>query len=365
MKKITAVLILAVIWYFAGMFRQPAVMALTICGVLLVLVLSVISIYQKRRLNVEISETQMIGFKNIHKPIRLYAENKSLIPVNRFRVILKTGYANDKKYIKRKFNGSALGKNSNADNVSEFYVTAPYCGVINIDLKKIKVYDNLAMFSSSKRVKGQAKLLVFPVPKEMNIVMPFFGSYENTPVTETISEKTGDDHSEIKLIREYRQGDLYRHIHHNYSAKTDSIWVKEYNKENDLIFDLIIDTSSEKPLTQDIYDAVFEIVYSLVTSLVKRDVILNVHWFDNKTGGFAEFTVENEKQSEEMLAALYNTDTECDKFKFGSLFSKMPPDSMIINSSLEWYFAGKPVYKFSLNNFEKELYSMIFTLNVQ
>ncbi len=363
MKKITAVLILAVVWYFAGMFRQPAVMALTICGILLVLVLIIMSIYQKHHMSIELPKAQIIGFKNIQKPIKLYAENKSLLPVNRFKVVLRTGYANDKKTVKRKFNGSALGRNANNDNVSEFYITAPYCGIINIDLKKIKVYDNLAMFSSSKRVNSQAKLLIYPIPKEMNIIIPFFGSYDNSPVTESISDKTGDDHSEIKLIREYRPGDLYRHIHHNHSAKTGNIWVKEYKKENDLIFDLLIDTSSDSPLTPEVYDALYEIVYSVTTSLVKKEILLKVHWFDNRLGGLTEMLVENEEQANEMLAALYNTDKSCNRLRFSGAASQLPPEAMIINSSLEWYFGGKPVYRFSLNNFEKELYSIIFTLN--
>ena len=104
--------------------------------------------------------------------------------------------------------------------------------------------------------------------------MPPFGTYTNDPVAESTSDKKGEDHSEVRLIREYRDGDLPRHIHRNYSAKTEKLWIKEYEKENDYIFDLFIDSSSETRLTVEQKDAFFELIFAVIKNLMENDIII-------------------------------------------------------------------------------------------
>ena len=364
MKKISALLMIALLWYFSGMYRQPAVMSLLFCAVILVTVLFAMAIYQRFHLKVTLPRSQIITFKNYQKPVSVYSENTSLLPVNYFRAVITAAYKGSRKKIKKKFNGSALGKKQNDSNVSEFYLTPPYCGVIELRLKKIWIYDNLALFSFSKRSSEEAKLLVFPVPKQMNIIMPLFGGYDNIPIADNISRKIGDDHNEIRQIRQYRPGDLNRYIHQNYSARTDSLWVKEYCKENDFVFDILIDTSSDRPLTAEQMDGICELSYSLIVSLLKKEAIMVVHWFDKEHNALRSFNVSTEKDAMEMMAGFFNTDTECTQEQIAGAASALPIERITVNSRLEWTFNDKPVYCFHYNRLEFELSSFVFSLRL-
>jgi len=364
MKKITALLILLILWYFSGMFRQPAVMSLILCAVFVVVILLGLAIYQLFHINISLPKAKIITYKNVENRIEFNVENKSIIPVNRFKIIFVTGYTGVKKRIRKKFSGAALGKNENKDNISEFFMIPPYCGLVDIELKKIKVYDNMTLFSLSKKLDDHVQIFVMPVPKLMNISMPVFGGYDNMPMTEMLSHKSGDDNSEIRQVREYRTGDLYRHIHHNYSARTDSLWTKEYRKENDFVFDILVDTSHEGALPIEYSDAFYEILYSLVYTLIQNEMILKVHWFERSLKGLRSFDVNNEKDALEMMAALYSADSSCTKQEFYGAASVLKNEFMKINTSLEWYFGEKAVYRFSVQDIEKQLAGLIFDLNV-
>ncbi len=362
MKGLTTILTMLAIWYFAGMFRQTWMMVLAVTIGVITILMTAAAIYQQRKLTIELQKKRSIAFKKLEKDISISAINKSRLPVNRYRVKMKLHYSTDKDGSRRTLSGCANGKGSKEDNLSEFYITAPYCGVINIELKKVRVYDPLTLFSSTRRLRESGEIIVFPVEKRMNIIMPAVGSYDDIPLTETRTPKKGDDHSEVHLIREYIPGDLTRHIHHNFSAKTDSIWVKEFTKDNDLIFDLFLDTSGSDTLQTDEWDAFYEIVFSVLIALVRKEVALNVHYFDRARGGIVQFTADTEELCAELLAKLYLADKSCRPEELFSGTDTRSPGRMVITTGLEWYFSGRPVYRFHKEKTEAELSALAFRL---
>ena len=362
MKGLVTVLTMLAVWYFAGMFRQTWMMVLAVCIGLLAVLMTAAAIYQRLRLRLSLLKSRSIAFKKLEKEVAIKAENRSRLPVNRYKVKLLIRYTTDKTGVKRRLNGCAGGRKENDDNISEFYINAPYCGVIRIELKKISVFDPLTLFSSGARIKGSGEILVFPVEKRMNLIMPAVGSYDDIPLTDTRAPKQGDDHSEVHLIREYRPGDLTRHIHQNYSAKTDSIWVKEFTKDNDLIFDLFLDTSDSKALKTDEWDAFYEIVFSVLIALVNRDVSVNVHYFDREKGGVSQFSVNNDSLCAELLAKLYFADKDCKREELFGNTDINAPGRMLITTGLEWYFSGRPIYRFNKEKTEAELSALAFRL---
>lgn len=362
MKGFTALLIILILWYFAGMYRQPILLALAICMVVLSVVLYALAVYQKHRLKVKLPRRRSITFKKLERGIPLQAENTSLLPVNRYRVTLALRYTTDRKPVRKRFAACAGGRTMKNADMTEFFLQAPYCGVIDIRLLRLRVYDSFSVFSCSKRLHEQGQILVFPVEKKINLLLPSEGSYDNLPVTDTRSPKPGDDHSEVYQIREYQPGDPSRYIHHNYSAKTDSLWVKEYSKENDFIFDLYLDTAGEKPVAAEVWDAFYEIVYSVVLALIRKDIILHVHWFDREQMGIVNMKLTAEEDAAEMLARLYLADKHCRREEFAVDGDVNAPGAMVINTALEWYFSGQPVSRFMADNVETELSSLTFRL---
>ncbi len=362
MKGILILLTMMTIWYFAGMFRQSGMLTLMLCLGIVAVLLTFLAIYQKYRFRLSMDHTKDIAFKGVERAFTLTAENKSILPVNRYRMTVAMKYSADKKPVVKRLNGCAGGKNMKDSSTAEFFFQAPYCGVIDVELKKAKVYDPMSVFSSTKKIRQKGQILVFPVEKEMHIVTPSVGSYDNLPVADSHSNRVGDDHSEVHQIREYRPGDLIRHIHQNYSAKTDSIWVKEFSRENDYVIDLFLDTSNSGQKTTEDWDAFYEIVYSVAVSLLKKEFRICAHWFDRKKNGVVEMQLDSLEDCAEMLAEVYLADKNCSG---SELFGAASPDTegtMVINTGLDWYFSGQPVYRFTKEKVENELSVLSFRL---
>lgn len=363
MKKFIALILLAATWYFAGMHRSAPMMATIICGVIFVVAMSVLTTILKRSTSLSILPQQKPVFKGREGVVRVRAENRFILPVNRFTVSIEMKYRGAGRASKKKLNGCAPGSRSKTDRNSEFCFFAPYCGIVEVKLKKLRVYDYLQLFSSAKRLRDVgAEIAVLPYPKEMKIDFPNYGAYTFEPVTESSSDASGDDLSEIRLVREYRPGDLTRHIHRNYSARTQKLWVKEYRKENDYIFDLLVDLSSGSSLSDIERDAVFEIVCSVAASLMKRDVVIRAYWYDAGSGNLRMNELRSKKDVSTFMLELINSDTNVRTDAFDGAAGDIGKTGMIINSRLEWYFLGKPVFRFDADNVERQLSEQYFDL---
>lgn len=362
MKGITILLITLILWYFAGMFRQTNVMALAVCMLVLAVLLIILSFYQRHKLSVRLSDKKLIAFKGAENIVPVFSENRSLLPVNKYKITLAVKYRNSKTAVKKRFTGCAAGRRMKEGRRAEFFLTAPYCGIIDIELKRLRVYDNLSLFSSSKKASGSCQLLVFPSPKYMNIILPSGGSYDDLPLSDSRSDKAGDDHSEVRLIREYRPGDLSRHIHHNYSAKTGAVWVKEYYKENDYILDLYLNTASSENAVEETWDAYYEIAISIIFSLLSMNFFLHIHWYDGEKGGLVETEIKSTADLADLLTRLYSADKICTQEEFSGVTDTDSTGIMMLNMELEWTVSGRTVYRFDPQKAEAELTSAVFSL---
>ncbi len=365
MKKIVAVLLLVLAWYFAGMNRQPYVMAAVICGIIFIVLSFILTRILKRDLTAEIPKQNTVIYKNMQAQFTVCTRNRSRLPVNKYKLTLQMNYRDSKDKAVKKLSGSACPAGSEGDNSAEVYFAAPYCGMIDAELLRLRVYDYFMIFSSSKKLSGvKGEVAVLPPPRKMNIVMPPFGTYTNDPVAESTSDKKGEDHSEVRLIREYRDGDLPRHIHRNYSAKTEKLWIKEYEKENDYIFDLFIDSSSETRLTVEQKDAFFELIFAVIKNLMENDIIIRINYFDREKGGLILYELTDKNNTEDFMIDLYKADIFCGRDEFLRVCNLSADDNvMVLNASLEWYFCGRPVYRFSRQSIYYELVDRYFDLS--
>lgn len=364
MKKIVTIIILAATWYFAGMNQQPSVMAAAVCGLVFVIFSFLLARILKHFLSADIPPQKNIIYKNTEAELTVHVENKSRLPVNRYKINILMKYRGEKKGTQKKFNGNASGGKDSKDNTAVIYFTAPYSGIIDVSMTKLRVYDYFMIFSSSKRLKNiSGEVIVLPPPRKMHIRMPAFGSYTNEPVAESSSDTKGEDHSEIRLIREYREGDLTRHMHRNYSARTEKIWIKEYQKENDYIFDMFIDTSYSSELMTDDKDAFYEMVNSVLYNLMEHDIIILIHYFDKNKGGLIMYELSDKSHIDDFTAVFFRADTFCTKEEYASVSrTDVMSEAMFLTTSLEWFFNGKHIFTFKKGKILQELEQQFFDL---
>lgn len=361
MRKLAVLILILAAWYFSGMNSQTTIFSAVICAAIIAVIAFVYSRVAKYRIDAYIPPQKSSVYKDTETSLKLSAVNKSRLPVNRFTVNIEMKYQTEKKGTTRKLNGSAAGS-TDGETEAKLYYTAPYCGLIEASLKRIRVYDYFGMFSSTRKLQSDKReIFVMPKPKNMNLIMPPFGAYTANAVADSTSDKSGDDHSEIRMIREYREGDLMRHIHRNFSAKTEKLWVKEYSRENDYIFDLVIRTADTQ-LTTDLLDALYEIVFSVTDSLMQKEVIIRLHWYDRKINGMNTAVISDKASLYEAIPLLYKSDMTCTNEEYSTSAGDLGSDGMLINSNLEWYFLGQHVYTFQKEAVENELIGNVFDL---
>ena len=363
MKLIVVLMVLIATWYFAGMNSRAPMMIVLIGGIIFLVINRIIAFILARKTKVSVPPQKNLMYKNAEIPFYFEVMNNCRLPINKFLLSFTMKYITDKKTVRKRFFGSAGMMAKGQSEQAGFYFTPPYSGKIEITPKSIWVFDYLTLSANARRIKNSSgEVVILPYPKKIRIGMPNIGVYSADPVTEISSDKKGEDHSEIRLVREYQPGDLMRHIHHNYTARTRTLWVKEYQKENDYIFDLILDTSTvEKPDTETM-DAFYEIVSSVADSLTEMDVILRVYWYDPAKKGMNLFIAGTKEESTRMVGELIHSASAVKPEDYAAAVGSGELRGFRINTRLEWFFMDQLVFRFTKENVEQELQSNLFDL---
>ena len=106
---------------------------------------------------------------------------------------------------------------------------APTCGVTQIWLRRISIYDPLCLFHRNLSAVAEDAAVI--LPKETELIPPDWQPQPqpDADTTEYSKEKAGDDPSEIFDLHSYREGDPVSRIHWKLSSKLDTLMVKEYS----------------------------------------------------------------------------------------------------------------------------------------
>ena len=135
MKKIVTVLLLLLAWYFAGMNRQPYVMAAVICGTIFVVLSFFLTRYLKHKLTAEIPEQSSIIRKNMQAEFKIRTDNKCRLPINKYKLTICMNYQGSNRPVIKKLSGNACPAGDPEENLASVYFAAPYCGMISAELR--------------------------------------------------------------------------------------------------------------------------------------------------------------------------------------------------------------------------------------
>ncbi|MGN0470666.1 MAG: DUF58 domain-containing protein [Acutalibacteraceae bacterium] len=353
MKKLTFLAIMAVTLYFAGIYRQKPMLIMLVMEIILVLIMMILPHILKRKVNVGFLKKNKSTKKNSELICQIDVSNNNKIPINKFGTQISFQYNDKKSKVRKSLYGCADTGNN---NIVEFGFVAPYCGNVSVNIKKIRIYDYLSIFSCRKKINSEMNIMVFPQEKPLNIEVSYQGQYEGDNAVSSFLKQSEDAYTDIKQLREYRDGDSNRFIHWNYSARAESLWVKEYEQETGSNFSMFLDTSYPKKPDCAEYDAFYETVSSIILGLLKNNIVVNAYWFDRKINKIRNKEIRYSKQLTEMLSELYKSETE-----YSDNIQK-PECQMKLNMNLEWYFNNRIIYRFSKTNFEDEIIYKNFIL---
>ena len=247
--------------------------------------------------------------------IQIDIEKKSIERGNKLyfniRTINKTIFPSNKLYVKLKINNAFF------DGKEECYVNIPasirgediicsdvkcdYVGNINIEATQLIIMDYLGLVKYTKEISREANVLVMPMDINYSISM------DNALIEADEGDKKANtlDSSEIKGIREYKEGDTLHRIHWKLSSKFDELMVKEFETSVEANINLLIDLVKGK---YDTLNETIEVLYSLVKKLLGSGVCgVTVNWYDDSKEDYTYYDINSMDDLNTMIEYIYNT----------------------------------------------------------
>ena len=304
MKKAVYIIVMAAAWYIAGMYRLFPFMVLAVAQVMAFFVMLIVSRYLRGGVFAAPAGTVVEAERGAGCGIPVDVENRRKISAARFTIRMKVRYRGEKRGKTERFTGNISAESRIRILVP---VHTPHCGVLKAEPEEMKVYDPLSLFGAKGSFDGAVDVVVFPVKRRTNIVFE-----EPYPGLSRGGESTGRDgkaaeYGDVKFLREYREGDSSRAIHWKQSARTDTLWVREYEPEPERHTELRLDPWGKKDSGEMIPDAFYEILYALLCGLAENGCSVTVRW-TTPAGKPSSYWISDDDSAKRMLCELFADD---------------------------------------------------------
>lgn len=236
MKKGLYLLLLLVTLAVGSVYQINLLMALAIGEILLWICLALVSWRCRRHLKLGFEKRVAVVLRQEKAPCTLRAENTGRTAILRFRARLRYGYPWEKKPKKLLVYGALEGREVQLSRVE---LPAVSCGLLHLTLDRVRVYDWLGLTSSSfSKQKAEAWLAVLPPFQEVPVDLSYRSAGDSAALLLSSLPQQNGDSEEVRQLREYREGDPTRSIHWKQSARTQTLWVKEYEQQSDRLVEL-------------------------------------------------------------------------------------------------------------------------------
>ncbi len=313
MKKILYLLVAGATYYVGGLYRNQALTVLFLAELVLLPVLFCLSRYFRQRLSLQLHVHGAAGEKNSALPCKLTVYNRGILPVSRFVVKLKMEYGlgNREEFrnlqSREKMKKTLYGGCGRGQSQLSFSVRSPYCGLLRVQLQRMKVYDYLTLFGGKKKLQQTMFLAVFPKEEPLGLSLPYPREADPFDPREQTIQNTGQDQQEIRQIREYRQGEETRHIHWNQSARSEELYIKEFEQEAIASVPVFLDLSEEIQWSPKEADLFFETLAAVSFRLFRSRTAVKVWWYDGKAQTPVWGKAATKDQLWDVLLRLYGT----------------------------------------------------------
>ena len=362
MKKALFFVLVLFTYYLAGMYRSLPLMVLCVMELALMVLLFIQPRYLKKKMSVTFLKTSESTEEGSSALCRIRVQNLSRLPVNQFRVSLRIRYPQDIWSVRKKLYGSA----ERGENNIEFQISAKYCGLIQIRMHRFRVFDYLGLFSSGKPLTEEMRIAVFPKEQAFDIRLSASDSEQGSRPEHWTVNRQGDAYDEIRQIREYQSGDSRRHIHWNQSAKTEELWIKEYEREADSLVSILVDSTGFPLASAMDLSAFYKVLSALMLGLLKSVATVRVYWYYSDSGSLAYLDGSDTEQCRDILLQLYQTDFstvgEIPLSKMLDRSGRFYEEALRLSLELSLFRGDTLVYQFSREKLDSEKCEKILIL---
>jgi uncharacterized protein (DUF58 family) len=250
-----------------------------------------------RKVETELKKVQDMGEKKQNIQLDLEINNRSVIwniNYELFFLISQSGFYQKQR---KRIYGTIAPRESRLLN---FFVSADYCGKMEVCLDKIRLYDFLGLFYRTRFIKEKRTIAIFPQVEPIQLEITRRTREFRADADVYSGEREGDDSTEIYQIREWRTWDSVHHIHWKMTAKEDKLMVKEYGFPLGCPILIWMDFSAGNHKVRG-FEYMLEKVAGLSVTLLLDNCLHMVSWFDEENERVEKRKVCSEEDMYELL----------------------------------------------------------------
>lgn len=357
-NKIVYLVILAITGYLTILFKQDTMQFILAIELVIPIVMWVSLQLMARKIEVEvIGEKQRID-KGQTWEVAVRVKNEGYFPLIAIRADLEYCEVQTKRSHVYRVWGRAQGKNS-TDIICK--KREEYCGKVRINLKQVKVFDYLHLFSKKIVVPGHVEITVLPNLYMTDVIWNPRMHYNSMETEEYDDSRPGSDVSEIFQIREYQRGDTLQRVHWKLSAREDNLLVKDYSHPLGYLSAIYLDygVGEKEKITHAMMDRMLEISLSLSFSMLTVGCPHYLVWYDPQ-GGMQRFGIRLEEDLYLAMEAALQNKTFHENIDWVDLYrqqfpAQLPDVQIVINLKGEFWKKGELIQTFSRTNLKTEL----------
>ena len=299
-SKILYAVFLVILVLFWILYRGTLSLQLLLLGILIPVVLLAVLLIQRFSLETQIRRNVSEVTKGEPFQWVIQLRNRFFIPVSNAVLLLE--YVSVIEGIPHQL---TLRIPLLALNTQRVMLTfhAQTCGVMELKLLSVKIYDPLRLFSQTIRTNTANRLLVMPDCAELDTEEIDFPEAADDDATEFSKHKSGDDPSEIFEIHEYRTGDAVSRIHWKLSSKRDELMVKAYSLPlpSDTVLLPDYRMAGEGAEAAARLDTMLSVLYAVANYYRSEGKAHSILWYQKSLGGFAACPLTEPEDTEQML----------------------------------------------------------------
>lgn len=300
-NKILYLILLAVLGVFYIMYIDNLSFFLLAFAVILPFVLIFIMFRARRGIEAQLSSSAMSVNKNSDITVSVNIKNKSIFPVPNACIAIEI--MNTLDGIPDTMSATVPVQPHNSQSMS-FHISSCYCGKLIVNLKYIKIYDYIKLFSVKKKFSSSSEIVILPDVSPIEI---FSDStfYENDRSEIYSGRKAGDDCSEVFDVRNYHEGDKINRIHWKLSMKQDMLMVKEYSLPINcsvlVLFEFYTDFA-DKYMQK--LDTLVETLSSVSDAISESEAIHSIGWYSILKNRYVFSEISDAEDSASFLGTL-------------------------------------------------------------
>ena len=284
--------ILTILLFILGavFYRQPLIAVLLLLMVILVPVSVFVTLMCAERLEPD-AATDKTGCISVTMPLNLIIKltNPTIVPLLNCRLDFSLGNS----LLGSFENEIVLPAEAKRTKEVRIPIETAMPGMFRVAFSSLSVTDFLHICTFTYPYERIIELPVMPAERQLP---PMKLTKVSIPSDEAVSTGDGDLTTDIREVREYRNGDRLRDIHWKISARKDEIMVKEYDRTKDLYY-VVLPEFEYTFLKEDI-----EIFYACGKELIKRKETFRVA-LAGDSGDFIE--LHKVASQEELDTVLY------------------------------------------------------------